>query len=663
MRTLDRERTALINPFYHNQQAGSANKADYATISEFVFTLLRRSTLHPEQKDLLLQLLNPTITEPLGERKHNEENEKLKRALSFYKAGNTLAALDLSNEILEQDQDHVEAKKLKVDVLEKLRRYVEAAELKHQIRNMGTRKSGEQAVSQPQGGGQGPVMEPAAEENGDEAKALPKDQKTSAEEGQQQQPLESMQMEQEEPEPETEAEAHASADRGSSATAEAESEHRQELEEKPAVEEEYDGILTSIIVPTTADCKPLLENLLVSLDENSSPENRELIVVDNASLDETHAYLDQLEQSNFFNIKRISRPTNSGFSASVNAALERAEGKYAFILHNDVVMPEYGIEEMERLMEENSEYGLIGPVSPNTINQKQESDTARQDIALEQVEYVDSFCMIYRTSLGLRFDERFSPAYYDDVDFSFQIQQQGSKVGIAPNVVVDHLFGETTAALTLDTGGNLYWRNAKRFNEKWEITHHLPDEFDELAPIEKLLRIQQIVNPFYPEENLQEAFQRSLDDEMRTLIMRVDYESDVLFALVDLMITMDQRDILRKLEDRLENFELPLNLIRRLIDYYYDKNIYSRCKHYLSVMKDQDFGPYFGIIDLKIQVEEKELDHAVERLNELMEDKPFNVDVYRMAGEIHKLDGNTEEANQFFEMVEQIWPKSLNVYH
>jgi hypothetical protein len=52
-------------------------------------------------------------------------------AQALYKSGNSVAALEILNRILAAEPDHRRARIFKIQILEKMRRYVEAAELKH----------------------------------------------------------------------------------------------------------------------------------------------------------------------------------------------------------------------------------------------------------------------------------------------------------------------------------------------------------------------------------------------------------------------------------------------------------------------------------------------------------------------------------------------------
>ena len=64
----------------------------------------------------------------------------------------------------------------------------------------------------------------------------------------------------------------------------------------------------------------------------------EIIVIDNASTDESAKYLNFI-QSKYDNIKAVFNDKNIGFSAANNQAAKYARGKYLMILNSDVIVP------------------------------------------------------------------------------------------------------------------------------------------------------------------------------------------------------------------------------------------------------------------------------------------------------------------------------------
>ena len=65
------------------------------------------------------------------------------------------------------------------------------------------------------------------------------------------------------------------------------------------------------------------------------------------------------------------------------------------------------------------------------------------------------------------FDERFSPAYYEDTDLAFTIREAGYKVVYQPKARVIHYEGVTNGK-DLSTGVKKYQsRNKEIFRKKW----------------------------------------------------------------------------------------------------------------------------------------------------------------------------------------------------
>src|SRR5699024_455732 len=93
----------------------------------------------------------------------------------------------------------------------------------------------------------------------------------------------------------------------------------------------------SLIIPTAAYGKGPLESCLISVTEHCNTNDLKLIIVDNASLDDTHDYLDELQERTFLDCQVITNSQNAGFAISVNQALDQVDTPYACILHNDVV--------------------------------------------------------------------------------------------------------------------------------------------------------------------------------------------------------------------------------------------------------------------------------------------------------------------------------------
>lgn len=532
---------------------------------ELLLTLLRRADYGGKMRSSILQAIQKL---PPKSRK-SYDNDLLNEAMQMKQDGRLNSALELIEDVLENDPNHAAARNLKIEILEKKRRFVEASELKHEVTKSQT-------------------TDPA-----------PEDQQPSS----------------------------------------------------------IEDVSVSLIIPTTTHGKPALENCLLSLSEHCDTSHLELIVVDNASLDNTHDYLDELQEKNFLNCQVITNKKNIGFAASVNQALEKATGDYACIIHNDVAFVDDAISKLKNIMDTRPEYALIGPATNKTLNPDQATRSITDNAPdLIRTEYLDSFCMMLRMDADLKMDEAFELAFFEDIDLCFQARSKGFKVGIAPHLEVTHHFGTTTFSLDLDTESEQYWKNVSYFNEKWNIEVFSEDELKSLSTFDQLLALDELVNPLFPESKIRQQFEDLFTDELRTEILNTEHDDETLCKLVHLFMVMEEREIMRRLEDRLQDVDIPTSLIYQLVRFYFNRNIYSRCAHYLDQLKPQNESLRADLYRLAILVENKDLDEAIPLLKTLMEHAPANPLLYKLAGDIHKFSGNKEEAVSFYDLAEQINP-------
>jgi tetratricopeptide (TPR) repeat protein len=341
----------------------------------------------------------------------------------------------------------------------------------------------------------------------------------------------------------------------------------------------------------------------------------------------------------------------------VNQALEKVNGKYACIIHNDIEFIDDAISKLRKLMESHPKYAVVGPTTNKTLNPDQSTRNVQDgDPDLIRAEYLDSFCMMMRTDMELKMDEQFQLAFFEDIDLCFQARSNDHNVGIAPHVEVNHHFGTTTFALDLDTESEQYWRNVSYFNEKWDIDVFSEDELKSLSTFDQLLALDDLVNPLFPEPTIQKQFKQLFTDELKTEILNTRHDEETLCKLVHLFMVMDEREIMRRFEDKLNNIDIPASLTYQLIRFYFNRNIYSRCTHYLNKLKPQNESLRADLYRLAILVENKEFDEAIPMLKELMDHAPANPMLYKLAGDIHKFSGNKEEAISFYDLAEQINP-------
>ena len=572
------------NPWYQPSNFVQAPEPDLQLRQEVLFSLLRRTGESDRTRSKIINELK-NLSLPADQ---EFEHELLNDAVRMKQDGRFNSALELIEDVLKEKPDHSAARNLKIEILEKKRRFVEASELKHEVNQLEKKKTQQPTVQK---------------KNEDDQEEVEEEETTYT---------------------------------ASQPTGEAE---------------------VSLIIPTTTYGKPALEHCLLSITEYCDTSGLELIVIDNASLDDTHDYLDELKEKGFLNCRVVTNAQNMGFAKSINQGLDKATGDYACIIDNDVEFNSDALSKLKQLMQGNPDYAVLGPATNKTLNPDQATRTIADDAPkLMRTEYLDSFCMMLRTDADLRMDEDYEMAFFEDIDLCFQARSEGHKVGIAPHVEVEHHFGTTTFSLDLDTESEQYWKNVSYFNEKWDIEVFSKEQLKSMSTFDQLLALDDIVNPLYPEEPVKDFFQELFTDELKTEIMKAQHDPETLCKLVHLFMVMNEREVMRKLEDRLENIELPASLIYQLVRFYYRRNIFSRCTHYLNRLKPQNETLRADLYRLAMLVENKDFDEAIPMLKELMDHAPANPMLYKLAGDIHKFSGNEEEAHSFYDLAEQINP-------
>jgi glycosyltransferase involved in cell wall biosynthesis len=414
----------------------------------------------------------------------------------------------------------------------------------------------------------------------------------------------------------------------------------------------------SIIIPTTGYGAALLEQTFTTLVNVIDREKTELIIIDNASLDDTYDYLNDVKSQKAFRLEVITNRENKGFAASVNQGLDKATGEYILVMHNDIDFENDILYEFEQVFNDKPDAGIVVPVlSFSMINEqdKEESSVRKQD-TLVTIPNFDSACFMLKKEDGFRMDEQFGLAYYDDVDLAFQVQQMEKKIYLITELIVEHHFASTTSQMGLSHQCDYAYLNMAKLYRKWGIEPQYEDRFNQLKRLDRCLLISSMMNPIDPEVHLYSLFKEFFTDEVKTEINTTKWDLDEAVSIASMLIKTDQRDILRKLEHQLDELALPITLVQDIVRYYYDRNIFSRCVHYLNRYgADPNFidAPIFH---LKILLGEKLLVEAADMVPKLFEMYPAHPELYKLTGDFHKFNGSEKESADFYDYARQIDP-------
>lgn len=231
--------------------------------------------------------------------------------------------------------------------------------------------------------------------------------------------------------------------------------------------------------------KKCLESVLAT----TKYPNFEVIIVDNNSSDGTPQFLRGIEKENA-NIKVILNKENKGFAGGNNDGLRISSGDFVVLLNNDTIVTGTWLSDLKRILEKNSELGIIGPVSnsvgniqrisvgyedPDDMQKWARGFMRSKDYSYKELRMVGFFCvMISRKVLdkvGL-LDENFGIGMFEDDDYCMRVKAAGFKVGYTDKVFIHH-FGSVSFK-KIDRGefkeswdkNRLYFEN--KWKTKWE---------------------------------------------------------------------------------------------------------------------------------------------------------------------------------------------------
>lgn len=241
----------------------------------------------------------------------------------------------------------------------------------------------------------------------------------------------------------------------------------------------------SIIIPVHNQIEHTL-NCLHSIAHSEDQTTYEIILVDDASTDDTSIVFDNLK-----GIKYMRNSQNRGFLASCNQAATHAKGKYLVFLNNDTRVHLSWLDNLLKTFSEFPCTGLAGSKLILPYGRLQEAggmiwaDGSAMNYArggdpqnyhynyVCEVDYVSGASMMIPRTLWERlkgFDTSYEPAYYEDVDLAFRVRKAGYKVVYQPFSQVTHLEGGSHG-IDLNSGIKQFQViNRGKFFETWKDT-------------------------------------------------------------------------------------------------------------------------------------------------------------------------------------------------
>ena len=238
----------------------------------------------------------------------------------------------------------------------------------------------------------------------------------------------------------------------------------------------------SIIIPMYNEVAYTF-NCVCSIYYNNDYKDYEIIIADDNS---TENY--DILKGNFENLTIIKNETNLGFLKNCNNAASISKGRYIVFLNNDTQVQKNWLAELVQVFKNFKNVGLVGSKLVYPDGKLQEAggiiwrdgsgwnygnmDNPRKPAYnyLKETDYISGASIMISAELWKKtagFDERYTPAYFEDSDMCFQVRDKGYKVIYQPFSVVVHFEGVTHGTDVRKGVKQYQVINQEKFNDKW----------------------------------------------------------------------------------------------------------------------------------------------------------------------------------------------------
>jgi GT2 family glycosyltransferase len=240
----------------------------------------------------------------------------------------------------------------------------------------------------------------------------------------------------------------------------------------------------SIIVITFNNLK-YTKACLYSVLAHSNYPNLEIIIIDNASKDETPEFLESFKKKHK-NIKLILNKKNKGFAGGCNQGIKEATGEYIIFLNNDTIITPDWVQNIIKSLKDKK-VGLVGPItnfmwnhqeidifyrSLDTMLKKSGNITDKNKDKTREANDIAFFCVAARTDLIKKIgelDTRFNVGMFEDDDYCLRVKKAGYKIVVAEDVFIHHFGQISLFSLGNSEYNRIFTENKKKFEKKWRI--------------------------------------------------------------------------------------------------------------------------------------------------------------------------------------------------
>ena len=217
------------------------------------------------------------------------------------------------------------------------------------------------------------------------------------------------------------------------------------------------------IIIVSFNTREVLLDCLASIYSQTEGVSFEVIVVDNASNDDTP---DSVSKK-FPNVHLIRNNVNKGFSSANNQGIRESAGKWIALLNPDTRLVENSFKKIYEYLQEHSEYSILGPgiideksqKSPTRLWEDTPNNAALKILGLyspndelqrmadtKEALVISGCCFVIDRELfeevGL-LDENYF-LYNEEDDFCRRARERGKRICFFPETSIQHLLGKST---------------------------------------------------------------------------------------------------------------------------------------------------------------------------------------------------------------------------
>ncbi|HJW92056.1 MAG TPA: glycosyltransferase family 2 protein [Thermoanaerobaculia bacterium] len=250
------------------------------------------------------------------------------------------------------------------------------------------------------------------------------------------------------------------------------------------------------ILIVTWNSERWIERCLRSIDAACNGIAYEVVVYDNASTDATLVHIAD-------DVHVIRANANDGFAAGTNRALAQSHGRYVFFLNPDCELAPNALTLLINFLDQNPHVAAATPLLQDESGDSQREFQLRRLPTLgslaAEILLADKLFPHNRTTARYRYrdadlthpirveqpaaaaflirrevfdeigplDERFEPAWFEDVDFCRRLAAAGKEIFAVPAARARHFGGASLEHVGLQRFTDVWYRNMWRYAQKW----------------------------------------------------------------------------------------------------------------------------------------------------------------------------------------------------